>query len=200
MAQEINWDKIKQELISTQRDGVLNLIKFLESSDFQSAPASSKYHLNVLGGLMQHSLNVLDFARKVNKETGANVADESLILSSLLHDLCKVNYYIEGEEWDKEHKDKTNEWRKKKVWKIEDQLPMGHGEKSAMLAVKYLDLHDDEVLAIRWHMLKWDCGPSSEKTMQDAMNKYPLVKVVAIADQLAELYETVAPQGQGTLL
>ena len=41
-----------------KRDGLEKLLSWLEQTDFYSAPASTKYHLSVEGGLCQHSLNV----------------------------------------------------------------------------------------------------------------------------------------------
>ena len=59
----INLAKNKEEFESLvrkyiKRDGVEKLLAWLDSTDFYSAPASTKYHLCVEGGLCQHSLNV----------------------------------------------------------------------------------------------------------------------------------------------
>ena len=43
-------------------------------------------------------------------------------------------------------------------WSVDDQLPLGHGEKSIFVLAKYLDLEKDEALAIRWHMGAFDPG------------------------------------------
>jgi len=192
-----NWDKIVLELTSVKRDGMTKLIDYLvKQTDFRTAPASTKYHLNTMGGLTQHSLNVLRFGRLVNKELALDIQDESLIITGLLHDLCKTNYYVEGEEWDKEWKDKTNQWRKKKVWKVEDTLPLGHGEKSVILIVQFIPLLADEMTAIRYHMGFADAGMHfnypSGFSYREAMDKYSLVKLLMVADQLAELAESYA--------
>ncbi len=186
-----NWDTIKEELMNTSREGIEALVSYLDTSDFKTAPASTKHHLSIEGGLMQHSLNVLKFARNINKDFDLKIDDNSLVLAGLLHDLCKVNYYEMGWEWDKEVKDKTGKWEKKDVWKVKDALPLGHGEKSAILASSLVELTPDELAGIRWHMLKWDVSEYQKYTLQDAMVKYPLIKVVAIADQMAELFETI---------
>mgnify|MGYP001193021062 CR=1 FL=1 len=185
-----NWKDIVKELESTERGGIDKLIKWLSENDFTTAPASVKYHLSILGGLSQHSLNVLRFARAIVKETELKIDDKSIITASLLHDLCKVNFYVEGEVWDKEHKDKFNEWRKMKVWVVDDKEPLGHGEKSAIIASRFLELTIDELVAIRFHMLSWDISEAQKYTLRDAMNKYPLLKVIAQADSMAEMYET----------
>ena len=51
-------DAIINLLKSVERDGIEELISYLESSDFFEAPASTKYHLAEAGGLAKHSLNV----------------------------------------------------------------------------------------------------------------------------------------------
>ena len=56
------------------REGADKLLAYLESSDFFTAPASTRYHGNYEGGLCQHSLNVYDalvdiLARPRVKET-----------------------------------------------------------------------------------------------------------------------------------
>ncbi len=195
-----NWEEYRRELDSTFRDGVTLLTIYLSQTDFKDAPASTKFHLNESGGLVLHSLHVLKYARLVNSSLKLGLPEESIILVALLHDICKANFYIKGEEWDKEHKDKTNEWRKKEVWKVDDQLPLGHGEKSVILASKYVGLNVDEMCAIRWHMASTDPGINffypSGAPYKTALEKYPLVKLLIIADQLAELAESFGEQNK----
>ena len=47
-------------LKSVQREGIEELIKFIENSDFFTAPASTKFHGDYEGGLLEHSLKVYD--------------------------------------------------------------------------------------------------------------------------------------------
>ena len=46
----------------TNRDGVEQIITFLDDIGFFKAPASTRFHLNHEGGLVEHSLNVCDVA------------------------------------------------------------------------------------------------------------------------------------------
>jgi hypothetical protein len=189
-----NAQLIQDELLKIDREGMASLVDWLFKQDFKTAPASTKYHLNVEGGLVAHSLNVLKFARIIDKETDAVTNWGSLTIAALLHDLCKVNFYELSWEWDKEHKDKTNEWRKKDVYKIKDQFPMGHGEKSVIVAQKFITLTDEEALAIRWHMAFSDQGVNSYPSQQafnQSREQFPLVKIISMADQMAEMFETL---------
>lgn len=189
-----NWLEFKKELDSTNREGVLLLENYLLRTDFTDAPASTKFHLDEPGGLVLHTLHVLKYARLLNKELNLNLPEESVTLVALLHDICKVNFYVHGEEWDKEIKEKENRWQKKAIWKVDDQIPLGHGEKSVILAVRYLDLTTEEMVAIRWHMASTDPGINffypSGAPYKTALDKYPLVKLLIIADQMAELSES----------
>ena len=52
------WEEFKALLKSTKREGIENIITWLDESDFKFAPASTQYHNSVRGGLLAHSLNV----------------------------------------------------------------------------------------------------------------------------------------------
>ena len=90
------------ELYTTliQREGADKFLAYLtsEQSDFFKAPASTRFHGNVEGGLLEHSLHVYDRLKAIFNEdfrnlTGCNPSDETIALVSLLHDICKINVY-----------------------------------------------------------------------------------------------------------
>ena len=92
--------QFKERLLSTNREGMGNVIKHLERLGFFTAPASTKFHLNVKGGLMQHSWNVCNTALMLREqmiqmkpELAEKLPVESVIIASLLHDVCKSNIY-----------------------------------------------------------------------------------------------------------
>lgn len=78
-----------------QREGTDELLNWLQSSDFLSAPASTKYHGSYEGGLVEHSLNVYDCLVKEIESAGLTdtYTDETVAIVSLLHDICKANFY-----------------------------------------------------------------------------------------------------------
>ena len=89
-----------ERLLSTKREGMENVIKHLERLGFFTAPASTKFHLNVKGGLMQHSWNVCNTALMLREqmiqmkpELAEKLPVESVIIASLLHDVCKSDIY-----------------------------------------------------------------------------------------------------------
>ena len=97
MAENKNIERFEQLLKSTNRDGIENLISFIQKSDFYTAPASTRFHSCHEGGLLEHTLNVYDrLVSKYNNELWnekTNATQENLIISALLHDLCKCYYY-----------------------------------------------------------------------------------------------------------
>lgn len=141
---EIFNEKIK-------RAGAEELLEWLDRNGFFTAPASSKHHLAIPGGLALHSLNVyrrlVEIAKK--EEDGQTPAYktqvlplESIAIMALLHDVCKTDCY---------HKDPATS-----TYKFRDPLPLGHGEKSVYIITRHMELYPTEALAIRWHMGAYD--------------------------------------------
>jgi len=90
--QEVEKEVI--DLLSTvNRNGMQNLIAYMQGFDFFTAPAAVKYHDNQEGGLAWHSLLTYNiFKDKVNYY-GLSLHEDSIKICGLLHDMCKVDYY-----------------------------------------------------------------------------------------------------------
>ena len=95
------------------REGSDSLLDWLEHSDFFVAPASTRYHGCYEGGLLQHSLNVYDCLKIGIEAAGlqGTYSEETIAIVSLMHDLCKVNYYKKGFRNVKD--EETGQWYKK---------------------------------------------------------------------------------------
>ena len=80
------------------RDGKDDLLDWLNHSDFFTAPASTRFHGNHEGGLLEHSINVYNSLVSLLENTGLkeNYSNETIAIVALLHDVCKVNYYKKG--------------------------------------------------------------------------------------------------------
>ena len=171
-----------RELLGTGRPGVDRLLAYLEwETDFFAAPASTKYHGSFEGGLVKHSLDVyrwlVRFGALVTSRMDG-VPFNSMALASLLHDICKANFY---EIATKNVKNADGVWERVPYYSIRDQFPVGHGEKSAMIAQRFISLTDEELAAIRWHMAGFT-GDSDRVILSAALAKWPLVAAVHIAD------------------
>ena len=70
-----------------------------------------------------------------------------------------------------------------------EDFPMGHGEKSVILALAGgLEMYDSEMIAIRWHMGAWRLNQDDNEEKQcykAASQKFPLVTIIQTADTLA---------------
>ena len=158
---------------------------WLTKTDFFKAPASTKYHGAYAGGLCEHSLDVYKWANKLSSPLGINVSPDSLMITTLFHDVCKANFYTV------DYRNKKNEagiWEKVPYYTIDDALPLGHGEKSVMIIQKYIHLTDEEIAAINWHMGFSDMRCSSfggANALSSAFEKYPLAFLIHAADMAA---------------
>ncbi len=181
-------------LRSTQRHGVDNVIEKLDKAGFFNAPASVNRHLNIPGGLLQHSMNVCKVALKlweVMKEMKPGLEErvprESVIIASLLHDVCKSNIYKIAQKW---RKNDQGQWETYNTYEVDySRLPLGHGEKSVIILLRLgLELTNEEILAIRWHMGAWDLAFQSyemKNNISEAGEKFPLVSIIQAADGLS---------------
>ena len=190
--------EMKEEVLnllrSTEREGIEDLIEALEEMGFFTAPASANHHLNVEGGLLEHSLNTCKAAlaiyeglKPLDPSMEKEVRRDSIILSSLLHDVCKSDIYKRSV---KKRKNNVGQWEDVEGYSVSyKNFPMGHGEKSVILLLcNGLSLYDDEMLAIRWHMGAWGINMNSfeDQRCYDTSRKlYPLVSIIQAADGLA---------------
>ena len=139
------------------RDGADDLLRWLTESDFFVAPASTRFHGCHEGGLLQHSLNVYDCLKQNVEQAGLQdiYSPETIAVSALLHDVCKVNFYKKGYRNAKD--EETGKWYKKEVYEIEEKFPCGeHADKSIIIVQNFMHLEPEEILAIRAHMGGWD--------------------------------------------
>lgn len=175
-----DWEIYKKLLLSTKRPGIENLVQWLDNSDFKVAPASTKYHSNYEGGLLKHSLNVYEECmRQQDLIKLFNVPKESIIITSLLHDICKVNYY----KMEMRNVKKNGAWVQEPYYTVEDMFPMGHAEKSIIIAQQYIQLTEVEIAMIRNHMGGY--VDTSYFSSSNLFNKYPESLILHIADMKA---------------
>lgn len=136
-----NRDRFEGLLQECGRPGTDRLLAFIRSSDFYTAPASTKYHACYEGGLLEHSLNVYDLLDAKTHEPVWNpimsdLKHESIVIAGLLHDLCKTNFYVVeyrnkkvySENGTKSDSNGRFEWQSVPSYAIDDKIPYGHGE------------------------------------------------------------------------
>lgn len=177
---DVLWNEYKTLLLSTKRPGMKDLVAWLEGTDFRYAPASTRYHSAHQGGLMEHSLNVYyETVRMPDVIKLLNIPEDTIIITTLLHDLCKVSYYKE----DMRNVKKNGTWVQEPYYTVDDYFPIGHGEKSIIIAQEFIKLNDVEVAMIRGHMGGFVSDPYFN--VSALYNKYPEAVLLQMADMRA---------------
>lgn len=180
-----NIDRFNDIFKSVGREGKDELLLWLENSDFFEAPASSRYHGNYEGGLLQHSLNVYDLLKKEVEYHGFcdEYPDETIAITALMHDICKINFYKKGF---RNVKNEDGRWVQKEVFEIDEKFPCGHGEKSVIILQNFIKLTTDEIWAIRAHMGGFDSSvKGGDYFIGKIFEKCPLALLLHIADTKA---------------
>jgi hypothetical protein len=162
------------------REGYAELREWLLETDFFTAPASTRFHLSEEGGLAKHSLGVYN---RFCDETSNKASDETIAICSLLHDVCKANYYkIEF----RNAKNASGAWEKVPYYTVDDKFPYGHGEKSVFIISRFMKLTMEESIAIRWHMGGFDeAVKGGSYSLNSAYEQYPLALLLHVADMKA---------------
>lgn len=186
---------IKAYTENITRSGADKLLAWIESSDFFTAPASTRFHLSSPGGLLEHSLHVFERMKAicVNEATitpGFNEPSmETIAVCGLLHDICKANFYAVEM---RNRKNDQGRWEQYPFYVVDDKLPYGHGEKSVYIISGFMRLSREEAMAIRWHMGFSDNDfQGGGYSVGNAFDKFPLAVLLHIADlQATYLDET----------
>lgn len=186
------------------------LIDRMERGGFFTSPASTSYHSNCEGGLCDHSLKVYDTLTYLVKqsypseitdsngtvyvsEDGKSMIDsDSIIIVSLLHDLCKMGFYEEYFRNEKRYsptgtkKDDRGffDWVSVKGYKIapaKNRFTYStHGHNSEYMVGGFIPLTGEESLAIIHHM-----GVTPEVNLIDQsyiFSNHPLAALLHAAD------------------
>ena len=115
------------------------------------------------------------------------LAEKSIIIAALLHDICKANIYKKAKKW---NKNDQGQWEQQDTYETDySRMPVGHGEKSVIMLLSLgLKMTLDETVAIRWHMGAWDLAFQSyeaKSNINEAGNRYPLLSLIQSADNMA---------------
>ena len=211
-------DKNKFEIIellrNTGRKNIENLIEYLLESDFFIAPASTKFHNCFMGGLAKHCLDVYHIFKEKCKRYKINIPFDSIIITALRHDDCKIGCYTISEEEptiaqlryigrlvkqnseqmigiikNKYHASAVIEHLIKKQdgkiieaknnYRYDDPFPIGHGEKSVIILQRYIELTEQEIFLIRFHMNIFN---DDVKIINQAVKLYPECILLFTAD------------------
>lgn len=162
------------------RDGATELRKWLLESDFFTAPASTRFHGSHAGGLVAHSINVWkQMVRLLKAYPEIKTNGETVAITALLHDVCKVDLYNVDF---RNAKNEAGVWEKVPYYAYDEKFAYGnHGGKSVFLINKFLRLSDGEAVAIQCHMGNED----GKYTTSRSYEQYPLAWLLHVADEAA---------------
>jgi len=167
-------------LAGTDRMGMSSLLERLEKTSFFKDPASINYHSAHDGGLLLHSVGVHCLLKDIVSIVGNHppLTPNTIAISALLHDICKIGCYEVKEKF---RKDKNDRWEKYPGYEwVEESFPFGHGEKSVDLISRYIDLTEQEKLLIRWHMGPMTTGDGND--FYKICARFPEVALLHSAD------------------
>lgn len=202
------------ELISSIKNedaDIAGLVKWLEKSDFFTAPATTRYHGSYAGGLCAHSLRVYDnlvklasiFATRFEpqwdtdaqgnpiKETLRTVevnqySADTLKIVALMHDIGKTNHFTTYMRNIKN--ETTGKWEQKQEFKVKDAnerfIYGNHEQNSEFMAHAFFPLSVEESSAILNHL--GGMGADSAQMIAPTIySKYSLALLLHMADLVA---------------
>ena len=113
--------------------------------------------------------------RLMKKEVLQGYTKETIAIVSLLHDVCKVDLY------------KPQLGKEKIAYEYNTKsFPAGHGEKSIFIIQRFMNLTDEEILAIRWHMGAFDDAVrGGSRDINAAYKRSKLAVYLHLADMAA---------------
>ena len=141
---------MKQQILDivhkyVHRDGIDDMLKWYDDNGFYEAWASTSFHCNYVGGLAEHTFNVITNALKLADVLGSDVSRESIVLCALVHDAGKCNYYVPNLL-------KSGKTSGSKPMKINPDLRIkNHAFRSLMIVSKFLELSESERICILCH-------------------------------------------------
>lgn len=186
-----NKERFCKLLLDTGRENIQYVIEDLTDMGFFESPASGQGHGAYPGGLLDHSMGVYEAAMALREKAlsqrpdlAGQLKEDAVTICALLHDVCKVGRY---KLVTRKRKNEIGMYESQDVYEIHDEVfPCGHGEKSVIMLLRMgLDLDDDEIYAIRWHMGPWNLGKEDEKYYRQASKLTPLQSLIHAADTVA---------------
>ena len=174
------FEKIYTEHI--KREGSEELLNWLRSTDFFTAPGSTRFHDSYAGGLADHSVRVFkNLSRLARAYPELKFSYETAAIVTLLHDVCKAGCYKTEM---RNRKNDFGQWEKYPVYTFKEDFAFGgHGSKSVYLIQKFMKLTDEEAVAINCHM----GVENGNFAVNDAYRAYPLAFLVHTADMASTI-------------
>ena len=184
MTVQERYEALKSKVTKRKKefDVFINMLE--KGSSWLTSPASTKYHLNKAGGLLEHSVGVTETLLKFRETLAPAISEESCVIVGLLHDVGKIGmpgkprYLKNDNQWEIDKRGMTYKINPEEVY-------MGLAARSLYLIAKYIPLSDSEAQAILYHD-----GQYVESNKEVAHHEMPITLLVHFADMwTATVYE-----------
>ena len=170
------YEALKKKVVKRKKefDAFINMLE--KDSSWLTSPASTKYHLNKEGGLLEHSVGVAEALLRFRDALAPQISEESCVIVGLLHDVGKIGmpgkprYLKNDNDWEIRKRNITYKINPKEVY-------MGLAARSLYLIAKYIPLSDSEAQAILYHD-----GQYVEGNREAAHHEMPLTLLAHFAD------------------
>lgn len=180
MPTQINIEKFNKVMQINNIPIIQNDFKqWLFENEFFIMPAAVKYHGNYSGGLFDHSLAVTECLLELtDKEIIKWESPRSPYIVGMFHDLCKI------EDYRIDYSEENTRDPHGFTWTYnDDKILKGHGDKSVMLLSQFINLTEEELMCIRFHMGAYET--ENWDAYDKAIKKYPNVLWTHTADMWA---------------
>lgn len=161
-------------LSGVNRDGMFDLCKYMRTWKFDNKPSAKKHHGAFRGGLMMHCLIVYMVMRRLNHDLGLGLSDDTIIIVSFGHDMCKIKQYNINRLGMITYASKYNNM---------------HAGLSLDILKSFIKLTDEEDAMIRYHMGVFNSGEYTLDAWRDARKKFGVVQIFAYADYISTMIE-----------
>lgn len=170
------YEELKNKVVKRKKEFDAFIIMLEKETTWLTSPASTRFHLNKEGGLLEHSVGVTEMMLKLGKALLPQISEESCAIVGLLHDVGKIGmpgkprYLKNDNEWEIRNRGITYKINPKEVY-------MGLAARSLYLIAKYIPLSDSEAQAILYHD-----GQYAESNKEVAHHEMPLTLLAHFAD------------------
>lgn len=170
------YEELKMKVIRRKKEFGAFIAMLEKETNWLVSPASTKYHLNREGGLLEHSVGVAEALLRLRETLAPAISEESCVIVGLLHDAGKIGmpgtprYLKNDNQWEVEKRGITYKINPREVY-------MGLAARSLYLISKYIPLSDAEAQAILYHD-----GQYVDANKEVAHHEMPLTLLVHFAD------------------
>lgn len=169
----------------------VDMLDWLVQEGFFVKPAAIKHHGNYTDGLFDHSFEVMEDLVEMTQKFGIPWSrPESPYIVGMFHDVCKLDDYRDSNASDVVVMGSGSPVSKNPVWTYnEDKILTGHGDKSVMMLSQFINLTEEEMLCVRFHMGAY--VTSDWDAFDKAIRKYQSVLWTHTADMYASKVQDV---------